>query len=93
MKPKEALRLIEEQDFRCALSGRVLTPEVASLGHRVPLSRGGEHLLKNAAVYERRVSAAKGTMTEEEFVGMCREVTAWRQAAAGAGKTEPGAPS
>ena len=45
---KMILEMIERQGRRCALSGKELTPETASLDHVVPLSRGGAHDLTNS---------------------------------------------
>jgi 5-methylcytosine-specific restriction endonuclease McrA len=75
---KQILSLIERQDFRCALSGRTLTPETASLDHIVPLSRNGSHELSNLWVVDHLVNAAKGSLTVEEFVGLCREIAAYQ---------------
>ena len=74
VSPKQIMALIESQKYRCALSGRELTPETASLDHAIPLSRGGLHDISNVQVLEFRVNAAKGTMTVEEFVAMCCDV-------------------
>jgi len=41
-----------------------------------PLSRGGKNAIENVQVLHRDVNSAKGTMTTEEFVAMCREVVA-----------------
>lgn len=80
VSPKQIMTLIESQQYRCALSGRELTPETASLDHALPLSRGGLHDISNVQVLEFRVNAAKGTMTVEEFVAMCCDVAdhAWK---------------
>jgi hypothetical protein len=78
---KQIMELIERQEFRCALSGRELTPETASLDHVLPLSRGGTHDISNLCVVHHHVNAAKGTMTVDEFVAMCREVAAHRSEA------------
>ncbi len=71
---KHLLQLVERQQYRCALSGRKLTPACASLDHRIPLAKGGEHSMANLWVLHRDVNAAKGTMTVEEFVAVCRDV-------------------
>ncbi len=71
---KKIMDLIERQKFRCALSGRELTPETASLDHVTPLSRGGSHELSNLCVVDYQINTAKGTMTVEEFLAMCRDV-------------------
>lgn len=66
--------LVERQGFRCALSGRELTPQTASLDHIVPLARGGEHNIHNIWVVDQQINGAKGTLTLDEFVAMCRDV-------------------
>lgn len=73
---KQIMELIETQQYRCALSGRELTPETASLDHVIPLSRGGKHDISNLQVLDHQVNAAKGTMTMEEFTAMCGDVVA-----------------
>jgi hypothetical protein len=72
---KMILEMIEHQGRRCALSGRELTPETASLDHIMPLSRGGVHDLGNLWVVDHRVNTAKGTLTVDEFIALCQEVT------------------
>jgi 5-methylcytosine-specific restriction endonuclease McrA len=68
------LDLLTRQGFRCALTGRNLTPETASLDHVVPICRGGAHHIGNTQVLERTVNRAKGTLTNDEFLALCREV-------------------
>jgi 5-methylcytosine-specific restriction endonuclease McrA len=68
------LQLLEWQGYRCALTGRLLTPETASLDHIVPVRHGGEHRIENVQVLHKEVNRAKSTMTNEEFVQLCREV-------------------
>ena len=71
---KRLLELIERQEYRCALSGEKLTPKTASLDHKEPLSRGGEHNMANVQIVHRFVNRAKGTMSQAEFIEMCRKV-------------------
>ena len=71
---KMIMAMIERQQFRCALSGRELTPETASLDHIQPLPRGGAHDLSNVWIVDHQVNAAKGTLTKDEFVTLCCEV-------------------
>ncbi len=66
--------IIESQNYRCALSNRELTPETASLDHKQPISRGGTHEIANLWVVEHLVNTAKGSLTVEEFISMCRDV-------------------
>ncbi|MCC7408097.1 MAG: hypothetical protein IT442_08495 [Phycisphaeraceae bacterium] len=74
---ESVLRLLEAQQYRCALTGRCLTPQSAALDHVVPVRFGGEHLIQNAQVLHKDVNRAKGSLTNEEFIGMCREVVRW----------------
>ncbi|MEJ5260978.1 MAG: HNH endonuclease signature motif containing protein [Anaerohalosphaeraceae bacterium] len=78
IKTNEILSLLEKQQYRCALSGRKLTPETASLDHIQPLSRGGLHDISNIWIVDHQVNIAKGSLTAEEFIRLCQEVT-WNQ--------------
>ena len=73
------LALIESQGYCCALTGRQLTPETASIDHKVPLGRGGVHAIENIWIVHEDVNRAKGTMTAEEFVALCREVVSYQE--------------
>lgn len=77
IKASDLLTMLEEQTYRCALTGRMLTPETAAVDHRDPLSRTGRHELDNLHIVHEQVNAAKATMTEEEFIRLCRDVVAW----------------
>jgi hypothetical protein len=74
IKQSSVLQLLEWQQYRCAMTGRELTPETASLDHIVPVRSGGEHRIENAQVLHRDVNKAKTTMTRDEFIQLCREV-------------------
>jgi len=68
------LALLEKQRFRCALSGRKLTPENVALDHIIPISRGGGHNVGNAQAITKDANRAKGVLTNEEFILICRDV-------------------
>lgn len=70
------LAALERQQFRCALTGRRLTPDEASLDHIIPISRGGQHTPENIQILHRDVNRAKSTLTNDEFVGLCRDILA-----------------
>lgn len=74
---RDLLNLLNAQKRRCALSGRVLEPANAAMDHILPVSRGGRHSIENVQLLEKALNRAKGTMTNEEFIGMCRAVVAW----------------
>ena len=71
------LRLLEQQAYRCALTGRDLTPQTAALDNIVPIRCGGKHVIENVQVLHKNVNRAKGSLTNEEFVALCREVVTW----------------
>lgn len=71
---KAIAELAESQGYCCALTGWELTPELASLDHKQPVSREGKHVMSNLQVVHREINRAKGNMTTEEFVEMCRAV-------------------
>ena len=73
---KNLLRLLKHQGHRCAPSGRELTPKTAALDHIVPITRGGRHRIENIQALHKQVNRAKGTMTNAEFIGLCRDVAA-----------------
>ena len=75
----QIFKIIESQNYICALSGRKLTPETASVDHIVPLSKKGTHDLSNIWIIDLRVNHAKGTMSVDEFVSMCKDVARFQE--------------
>ncbi len=71
----EVMAIVQSQNRRCALSGRTLTPQIASLDHKRPVARGGEHRIENLQVLDKSVNRAKGVLTNDEFIALCAEVT------------------
>ncbi|QDT05210.1 HNH endonuclease [Rubripirellula lacrimiformis] len=76
---KNVMQLLEHQGYQCTLTGRSLTPEVASLDHIVPVRDGGEHVIENTQVLHRDINRAKSILSNEDFIQMCREVTAFAE--------------
>jgi len=68
------LKLLDRQQYRCALTDRELTPETAALDHIIPIRCDGEHVIENTQVLHKDVNRAKGSLTNEEFIKMCHEV-------------------
>ena len=75
----ELLALLDRQGFRCALTGRQLTPENSVLDHVDPVAAGGSHAIENCQFVVGEINNAKGTMGQAEFVAMCYEVAAWAE--------------
>jgi 5-methylcytosine-specific restriction endonuclease McrA len=70
----QLMNRLRQQEFRCALSGIELTPETARLDHIVPVSQGGTDEIDNLQWLHVDVNTAKGTMSQDQFVSMCRKV-------------------
>ncbi len=71
------LKLLDFQSYRCALTGRGLTPETTALDHIVPVAQGGEHSIENTQALHKDVNRAKGSLSNDEFLALCREVVRW----------------
>jgi len=69
--------MLSRQNYQCALTGRELTPENCSIDHVVPLCKGGVHSIENAQLVVGEANHAKGNLTEEEFLQLCRDVVAY----------------
>jgi 5-methylcytosine-specific restriction endonuclease McrA len=74
VKASDLREMVESQGYLCNLTGRPLTPKVASVDHCLPLSRGGTNEPHNLQVLHKDVNFAKGTMTTSEFIELCTEV-------------------
>jgi 5-methylcytosine-specific restriction endonuclease McrA len=82
VRTREILDLLWEQSFRCALTGRKLTPETAVLDHKVSRSQGGIDEKENLQVIDAVVNRMKHTLSTDEFLELCREVVGHHDAAA-----------
>lgn len=80
-KAKDLRDLFYEQRSRCALTGDSLVysemGDNARCDHKIPVSRGGGSKKDNLQWITDEANSAKGTMTNEEFVALCRKVVAW----------------
>ncbi len=80
---EELRQILRRQDFRCVLTGQRLTPTNFALDHIVPIAEGGDFTANNSQLVLKTVNRAKNTMSEEDFIEMCRQVARHR----GAGST------
>ena len=63
--------------FPCALTGRPIDfnkPETYEYDHIQPLSRGGDNTLSNLQILCPEANQAKGSLTDQEFIELCKEV-------------------
>jgi hypothetical protein len=75
----ELMGLIEQQEFRCAISGAKLTPSNSVLDHIIPVANGGGNGIENLQWVRRNVNTMKATMSQEEFLKICRRIVAWNR--------------
>ena len=74
---EQLMQLLRQQSFRCALSGVEISPETARLDHIVPVSQGGTDEIGNLQWLHVDANTAKGTMSQEQFILMCRRVSGY----------------
>ena len=72
---KQLEKKLEDQKFKCALTGIELTPALSSLDHVDPKAMGGEDDERNLQIVLPCVNKAKGTMSQSQFVAMCHAVS------------------
>lgn len=60
-----------EVNGRCELTGWELDINEFNIDHKIPISRGGTDECSNLQLLSPLVNTAKGTMTNDEFIGMC----------------------
>jgi hypothetical protein len=84
VESRDLKTLLEVQGYRCALSGKKLTPETAELDHKTPVAKGGTNTIGNLQWLDKHVNRAKGTMDNDSFVAMCKAV-----ASSAPGRTGP----
>ncbi|MFH1304612.1 MAG: HNH endonuclease signature motif containing protein [Planctomycetota bacterium] len=77
IKAMDLKNLIESQGYRCALTGVELEPSTASADHIQPVSGGGRNEIDHIQIVHHKVNAAKGTMANDEFIQMCKNVVEW----------------
>ena len=65
---------LEQSQFRCALTGWKITPDEFEIDHIVPMVDGGTNKASNLQCVHPLVNRAKGTMSNTQFIEMCKAV-------------------
>ena len=63
--------------FPCALTGRPINfhdPDTYEYDHKTPTARGGDNSMDNLQIVCPEANRAKGMMTDQEFLELCKEV-------------------
>ena len=76
---KRLRQLLEYQEYMCSLTGVELEPETTEADHIVPRSLGGLNTIENIQLVTKQANRAKGTMPNDEFIELCRQVAAWNE--------------
>lgn len=82
---RQLLKLIRRQGKQCALSGRRITKRTAELDHKTPWSLTKDDSIENLQWIDAKINAAKGAMSSEEFIAMCRDVVQYQDKQASMG--------
>ncbi|AFM14210.1 hypothetical protein Turpa_3576 [Turneriella parva DSM 21527] len=80
---KDFYSLLERQNYRCALSGRELTPENTDAEHILPLDSGGSHTPQNIYLIVRDAARLKRHLTEAQVIDLCFDILKTRGPAFG----------
>ena len=75
----ELMKKIEDQQYRCALSGIELTPESAVLDHIIPVSEGGTDTIENLQWVHEEINRMKGTMNNTQFLAAVHKIARWNR--------------
>ena len=71
---KDLRAILEEQEYKCSITGEELTPENTAFDHIIPLSKGGNSEKNNLQAVERKVNVSKSEMGMQEYVDLCANV-------------------
>lgn len=67
----ELRSILEEQEFKCAITKEDLSPENTAFDHIIPVSKGGNSLKGNLHAVTKEINRCKGVLGMKEFVDIC----------------------
>jgi len=68
--------ILEDQSYKCALTGDELTPETTAFDHIIPLGQGGSSEKENLHAVIKQANVSKSDMSMQEYVDICAKVIA-----------------
>ena len=74
-KVNAILAKLKASGFKCALSGWPISPDLFELDHIQSIQDGGTDDVENLQCVHPLVNKAKGTMSNNQFIEMCRGVS------------------
>jgi hypothetical protein len=75
MTTKDFHHLLEvEQEFRCALTGLDLTPDTVTIVHKIPMKKGGKHVLANVHLVHKSIAKLAKDHTLDELLVISQAV-------------------
>jgi CRISPR/Cas system Type II protein with McrA/HNH and RuvC-like nuclease domain len=77
VSPANIEQMFYDQNEKCYYSGEQLTFDNISLEHKIPLSRGGLHVMDNVVWATKQINRMKGTMNDAEFIEVCEQIACY----------------
>lgn len=65
------------QPYKDYYTGEPLDLFESQVDHKIPLSRGGTNDISNLCLCSQKINAAKGKMTDEEFIALLECISQW----------------
>jgi 5-methylcytosine-specific restriction endonuclease McrA len=65
--PTEILELVEEHEYKCALTGLPLTTENSTVDHIIPVALGGSNQKENLQPVLKEANRIKGQLSMEDL--------------------------
>ena len=73
-RAKDFYAQLEEQQYRCFMTGRELTPVNCTAEHLTPLKQGGKHERGNIVLLVREIAPLKRALSEAEIVDLAFDI-------------------
>lgn len=83
---KGLMKMIQLQDYRCAITGIKLTPETATVDHIVSVKKGGKNSIDNVQIVHQEANRMKGSLSMDELYTWCEMILRSKHQQAGVGQ-------